>query len=235
MSLQQHSTCRVIGYRGAPVLAPPGNTVASLKKGIEVGAQMLAVDVRRTRDDVLVLEHDAFRVVANKDTPIEALTFAQWQAYTQETEAPMTSLEQGFRVAKEFHVGLMLEMKEAGTEALLARAVRSSGLPLQTFLITGAGEASRKILRALDPRIPLSHSLDLENAPAAMASLLAEIDTEAVTWHPKLLTPGVVKVFQKRRIACYAWEADLLEEMRRLRDIGVNGIVTNFPEFSSIL
>jgi len=38
-----------VGYRGAPALVPPGGTVASLRKAVEVGANMLMVDVRRTR------------------------------------------------------------------------------------------------------------------------------------------------------------------------------------------
>ena len=69
----------IVGHRGAPLLAPPGNTVASLQKAVEVGAQMLEVDVRRTRDDVLVLDHDAVRHVAGQETPISAQSYAQWE------------------------------------------------------------------------------------------------------------------------------------------------------------
>ena len=65
----------VVGHRGAPLLVPPGNTVASLLKAVEVGAQMLEVDVRRTRDDVLVLDHDAVRHVAGQETPISAQSY----------------------------------------------------------------------------------------------------------------------------------------------------------------
>ena len=54
----------------------------------------------------------------------------------------------------------MLDFKEPGSEALLARAIRRSGFPLNSLLVAGASEASRRLLRGLDPRIPLSLTLD---------------------------------------------------------------------------
>lgn len=220
----------IVGHRGAPALVPPGNTVASLKKAVEVGAQMLEVDVRRTHDDVLVLDHEAVRMVAGQETPIESLPYARWREYTEELEAPLATLTEAFDIALQAGVGLMLDFKEPGTESLLARAVRASRFPLSRLLIAGAPEPSRRLLRGLDPRLPLSYSLDYETAPTIDAKLLAEIDTDAVTWHHRLLTPGIVKVLQTRKIRVYAWTVDLLEDMRRMRELGVDGIITNFPD-----
>ncbi len=143
-----------VGHRGAPLLVPPGNTLASLRKAVEVGAQMLEVDVRRTRDDVLVLDHEAVRWVAGQETPISAQSYPQWQAYLAETDAPMATLDDAFQLASQSGVGLMLDFKEPGSENLVARAVRRSGFPLDCLLVAGAGEASRRILRGLDPSIP---------------------------------------------------------------------------------
>ena len=124
----------------------------------------------------------------------------------------------------------MLDFKEPGSEALLARAIRRSGFPLDSLLVAGASEASRRLLRGLDPRIPLSLTLDFEAAPPVDAKLLAEVDTDAVTWHHRLLTPAIVKVLHLRGILVYAWTVDLVDDMRRLRDMGVDGIITNSPD-----
>ncbi|MBV9848688.1 MAG: glycerophosphodiester phosphodiesterase [Armatimonadetes bacterium] len=220
----------IVGHRGAPQLMPPGNTVASLHKAVEVGAQMLEVDVRRTRDDVLVLDHEAVRWVAGQETPLSAQSYAQWRDYTAETDAPLATLDDAFLIASEAGVGLMLDFKEPGTENLVARAIRRSGFPLDRLLVAGAGEASRRTLRGLDPRIPLSLSLDVETAPPIDARLLAALDTDAVTWHYRLLTPAVVKVLHLRGILVYVWTVDLTDDMRRMRDMGVDGIITNSPD-----
>jgi glycerophosphoryl diester phosphodiesterase len=224
-----------IGHRGAPVLVPPGNTLASLRKALDVGAQMLEVDVRRTRDDVLVINHDAVRMVAGQETALEALTYAEWQAYTEDTEAPLTALEPVFDLVARSRAGLMLDFKEPGTEALVARAVRASGLPMERILIAGASESSRRILRALDPRIPLSLSLGSESTATFDANFLAEIDTDAVTWHHRLFTAGIVKALLARDLRVYAWTVNLTEDMRRLRAMGVTGIITDSPDLLRLL
>lgn len=223
-------TFPIVGHRGAARLIPPGNTVRSLQRAVEVGAQMLEVDVRRTRDDVLVLEHDAVRLIGGQDTPIRERSWAEWRARTEDTDAPMATLEDAFAIASRANVGLMLDFKDPGMESLLARAIRQSGFPLDRLLVPGANELSRATLRSLDPRIPLSLTLD-EDAPPITAKLLAELDTDAVTWHHKLLTPAIVKVLRLRRIVAYAWTVDQPDDMRRLRaDIGVDGIITNSPD-----
>jgi glycerophosphoryl diester phosphodiesterase len=220
----------IVGQRGAPVLAPPGNTAASLRKAVEVGAQMLEVDVRRTRDDVLVLDHEAVRWVAGQETPISALTYDQWRDYTDDTATPMATLSEAFGIAGQQKVGLMLDLKEPGTEGLLARAVRASAFPLERLLVAGAPESSRRLLRGLDPRIPLSLTLDAEGAPPIDAKLLASVDTDAVTWHHRLLSHAVVKVLKLRGIRVYAGEANRIEDMARARDMGVDGVLTDFPD-----
>ena len=220
----------IVGHRGAPQLVPPGNTVASLRKAVEVGAQMLEVDVRRTRDDVLVLDHEAVRLVAGQEVPISAQSYGQWRDYTAETDAPMATLGDAFQIASQAGVGLMLDFKEAGSENLVARAVRGSGFPLDRLLVAGANESSRRILRGLDPRIPLSLSLDFDAGLRVDAKMLADVDTDAVTWNYRLLTPGIVKVLHLRGILVYAWTVDLVDDFHRLRDAGVDGIITNSPD-----
>ena len=221
----------IVGHRGAPSLVPPGNTLGSLRRAIEVGAQMVEVDVRRTRDDVLVIDHEAVRYYEGQETAICERSLAQWRSKADETTGALDTLEDVFALVRTAGVGLMLDFKEPGTEALLARAVRRSGLPLSHLLVAGADDASRKILRGLDPRIPLSLTLDVEQAARISAKLLAELDTEAVTWNYRLLKPPLVEILHRRGILVYAWTVDLSEDMRRMRDAcKVDGIITNCPD-----
>ncbi len=221
----------IVGHRGAPQLAPPGNTLSSLRRAIEVGAQMLEVDVRETKDRVLVLDHEAVRLVGGREVPIRERTYAQWREEAADTNAPLSTLEEAFQLTSQTGVGLMIDFKEPGTEALLARAIRRSKFPLADLLVAGANDTSRGILRSLDPNIPLSLTLESPDALRLNADLLATLNTDAVTWHHKLITPAVVKALHKRDILVYGWTVNLAEEMRRLRDdCGVDGIITDAPD-----
>ena len=47
-----------IGHRGARAYAPE-NTITSFKKAIEIGVDAIELDVRKTKDNKLVVIHDA--------------------------------------------------------------------------------------------------------------------------------------------------------------------------------
>ena len=47
-----------IGHRGAKAYAPE-NTLTSFKKAIEIGVDAVELDVRKTKDNKLVVIHDA--------------------------------------------------------------------------------------------------------------------------------------------------------------------------------
>ncbi len=221
----------IIAHRGAPFLVPPGNTLASLIRAVEVGAQMLEVDVRRTRDDVLVLDHENVHLIDGVEVPLRDRSFTHWQRHGGEWGEALTTLEEAIALASESGVGLMLDFTEPGTEAMLARAIRRSGFPLDSLLVAGANETSRRILRGLDPRIPLSLTLDMDQSAVITSKLLLELDTEAVTWHHHLLTPQIVEILHRRDKLVYAWTVDLSEDMRRMRHIClVDGIITNSPD-----
>ena len=221
----------IVGHRGAPFLVPPGNTLASLRQAIEAGAGMLEVDVRRTRDDVLILDHENVHLLDGQEVPLRDRSFTQWCRHGGEWGEELTTLNDAFALATEASVGLMLDFKEPGTESLIARAIRHSGFPLDSLLVAGAGSTSRRILRSLDPRIPLSLTLDIEQKHLITPSLLLDLDTEAVTWHHHLLTPELVDILHRRDKLVYAWTVDLSEDIRRMRHVcKVDGIISNSPD-----
>jgi glycerophosphoryl diester phosphodiesterase len=49
---------RVVAHRGGALLGPPENTLPAIEKAIEVGADLIEVDIRQTSDGHLVLMHD---------------------------------------------------------------------------------------------------------------------------------------------------------------------------------
>ena len=72
------SSCLVIAHRGASGRAAPSapaeNTLEAFEAAIALGADMIELDVRRTRDGHLVVFHDArVKTVPTGSLPYEAL------------------------------------------------------------------------------------------------------------------------------------------------------------------
>lgn len=192
---------------------------------------MLEVDVRCTRDDILILEHENVHLLDGEEVPLRDRPLSQWRRNGGEWGSTLLTLDEVLEMAKSAGIGLMLDFKEPGTEVLVARAIRRSKFPRDSLLVAGAGESSRRILRGLDPRIPLSLTLGMEDKARVTPRLLLDLDTEAVTWHYHLLAPEIVEVLHRRDKLVYAWTVDLSEDMRRMFEVcRVDGVVTNSPD-----
>jgi glycerophosphoryl diester phosphodiesterase len=50
---------RVVAHRGGAELGPPENTLPAIERAIEVGADLIEIDIRETADGHLLLMHDA--------------------------------------------------------------------------------------------------------------------------------------------------------------------------------
>ncbi|HEX5323445.1 MAG TPA: glycerophosphodiester phosphodiesterase [Capsulimonadaceae bacterium] len=220
-----------IGYRGAAGLCPPGNTVASLWRALEVGANMLQVDVRVTQDNALILSHEVIRMVDEHEVPYADRTLAEWRKLSEGTDAPIATLQEALTLTRQANCGLMMMIRDAGIENALARALRQCQIPPAHLLVGIPSESSRVIMNALDPNIPLAHVLDADQAKEAGPAVVGKLQTDAVVWAPQLITRDRVRALKTQGIVVYTGPVYLAEEMRRLRnDCGVDGILTGFPD-----
>ncbi len=81
----------IIGHRGAAGLAPE-NTMESFDAAYNAGADMIEFDVRLTRDNRLVVIHDAKlkRTHGHKDA-VARLTYKQLCALTEDKPVPLVA------------------------------------------------------------------------------------------------------------------------------------------------
>ena len=222
----------IIGHRGAPMLVPPGNTLASLQRAIEVGAQMVEVDVRSTQDDVLVVDHEAVRYFNGFETPLRERTYDEWKHLPTDAQVPLTTLEEVFALVRQASDGLDAGFQGAG-DGSPARPRRPSIRPAAGAICSCPAQATPAARSsALWTRVfPSASPWILTMFPTITSKILSAVDTDAVTWHHKLITPAVVKVLQMQGVVVYAGVANLPEEMRRLRDVcKVDGILTDAPD-----
>ncbi|HEY9624046.1 MAG TPA: glycerophosphodiester phosphodiesterase [Crinalium sp.] len=96
----------IIGHRGTPIYAKE-NTLLAFEKAIAFGADMIEFDVRRTRDRVPVVFHDAY--LGRK--PLRKLTYAE----LHELEPDIPTLKEAIAFCKG-RIRLDVELKGAGYE-----------------------------------------------------------------------------------------------------------------------
>jgi glycerophosphoryl diester phosphodiesterase len=217
-----------VGHRGAGAYAPD-NTLASFRRALEIGVDMIETDVRVSRDGHLVLAHDAEMGPPGHRLAVAATDWAELRRLDLGGGERPLILEDAFEVARG-RCGLMIDLKGEGFEEPLVRAIQSSGLAMSDVIVPGGSALSRGRIRALDAAIPLSLSLGHEWDDRITPEFIAAIDTDAVTWNHHLIAAERVAALQAQGLTVYTWTVDTPERVRFVHEAGVDGIISNRPD-----
>jgi glycerophosphoryl diester phosphodiesterase len=212
----------VIGHRGARSVEPE-NTVRALQKGMRC-ADMVEVDLRLTRDGVLVIMHDAtLDRTTNGHGPVKTHTLAE----IQHLDAGKGEKIPTFRDVLDLvggRCGLFAEIKEPGTEDLACRLILEAGVPGVT-LVSFDPAAIKRAKKYSGIRTGLIVSGKTTD-PVFFAQ-----DSGANMFLPEfsLLTPALVREVHGTGMTLVAWTVNEDTEIHRAMKLGIDGIATDNP------
>ena len=140
-----------VGHRGARAYAPE-NTLTSFKKALEIGVDAVELDVRKTKDNQLVVIHDAdVKRTTNGEGLVSELRLAQVKGFSAEGGEKIPTLEEALDFLDK-KVKVLIELKEAGVEEQVLSIVCKQGLEKNVVIISFLEEALKKV-RALNKEI----------------------------------------------------------------------------------
>jgi len=215
-----------IGHRGACGHAPE-NTLVSIQKAINLKCDLVEVDVRRTKDGHLVLLHDE-RVdrTTNGKGAVAEMTLKILQTLDAGSGQRIPTLQEALRVANG-RVGLILELKARGIGEETCSVVRQSGFigPViyASFVHADLFQVRRAVQQAATmalfkklPRNPVQSALD---AKATHVGLRHDTAT-------KLL----VEACHNADLRVFVYTVNEPSDIQRVRTLGVDGMVSDFPD-----
>lgn len=237
-----------VAHRGASTYAPE-NTLASIRKGIELGADLIELDVQRTKDGKLVIIHDT-SLARTTDVAqvypdrapwnVRDFTFAEvrgldagsWKAPEHAGER-IPTLAEAINVIRKSHSGMLVELKSPelypGIEAEVAAKMREfrgyvrSAVAAGRLAVQSFDVGSMRTYKDLEPTVPVG----LLGTPTAAE--LAELATWADQINPYHLSIDAAYVVEVQRLGmdCLVWTVDGAPAMNRAIELGVDGIITN--------
>ncbi len=221
----------VIAHRGASGERPE-NTLPAYELAGAQRADMIEVDLHRTRDGAIVVTHDEELAGLGGVGEIAHATLAEVRALDAGEGARVPTLDElldGFGA----RIPLNLELKRGtgiyyeGLEAATLDAVRSREL-LPRMLFSSFYDPVLARLRALSPDARLALLLS-RKFPVRMVERARALGAEAVNPEDSLVTRELVREAHAAGLAVYVFTVDDPAEMRRLLDLGVDGLFTNVP------
>lgn len=230
-----------IAHRGASAIAPP-NTLAAFEKAAELGADGIEFDVRLSADGAPVVIHDVTvdgttdgsgRVAEMTLSQLEQLDAGSYfdPAFAGER---IPTLEEVLETMGS-RLLLNIELKSAslrddGLERASVAQVKRHGLDGRV-LFSSFNPFSLRRAKQIAPHIPVG-LLYAPNLPLPLrrAWLSPLVPHEARHPDHTMVDARYVAWARRRGYRVNVWTVDDLDEMRRLINLGVDGIITNVPD-----
>jgi glycerophosphoryl diester phosphodiesterase len=217
----------VVAHRTGPRDARE-NSLTGISIASGLGADVVEVDARRSRDGVAMLLHDPL-LLRVQHLPLHV----RWLRSEQLARVGIPTLAEALETAREAGVRLAVDTKDAGAADAVLSAVRDAGAAEQVLLWSQHMPVVRTYVRALpdaevallrDTFEPVTHDRLLADAAA--------IGARAVSAHQDVVTPAFIGAAAERGLAVYCWYQQLEVQQARLAEVaeaGLTGVVTDWP------
>jgi glycerophosphoryl diester phosphodiesterase len=225
----------VIAHRGASGTSPE-NTLVAFRRAVELGADMIELDVQLTHDGAVVVIHDYTLERTTSGTgAVQAHTLADIRRY--DAGGWFNPAFRGERVPTlgetlaAVALPLNVELKPVGPGELEARAlaaVEEAGALERTVFSSFAMDALER-LRARSATAQLAILWETDRIEDA-AGWARRVGARALHLRKDAATPRTLEVAAARHLPVRVWTVNDQAEMRRLVAAGVEGIFTDFPE-----
>ena len=222
---------KVIAHRGAHDCYPE-NTLPAIKRAIELGCDYVEVDVRETRDGMLVLMHDStVDRMTDSVGRVDDYTFAEIRKLKVKSPAN----ESSFRVPTfsealkvcQGRIGVLIDNK-AGTPTKVIDAVRLAGMVDEVVVYDRID--TLRVFQRVRPRLKIQPPHP--DSSEAMKVLLSTLRPETVDGHVTEWNEVDVTLCREAKVEIWVdvlGESDNEKGYRRAIELGVDVIQTDYP------
>jgi len=221
----------IIGHRGAMGYETE-NTLASIEKALELGVDMIEVDVFQIRSGEVAVFHDE-RVdrLTNGAGLIEEYYYLDMKRLTLDGGHKIPILQDVLKLV-DHKVPMNIELKGKGTAGNIRKIAsfyaEKRGWKPEQFLISSFDWDELREYRRLDPTGRIA--VLTEGDPLEALEVAAELKAEAINPHYTQLNAENVAQIHEAGYKVYTWTVNDPAEFQRLVSIGVDGVFSDFPD-----
>lgn len=217
----------VIGHRGAAGHAPE-NTLVSVEKAIALGVDMVEIDIQPTRDGHLVVFHDKLLDRVTDSTGyLWDLDHDDLRARVRAGGEPIPLLAEVCELLRGTGVRLMAEILVPGTVEAALKTI-SESLPEDQCALASFHHDIVREAAAAYPRVDTIALI--EAAPIDPVGMLREAGARCVGLGFESIRADQVTQLHEASLPVYAWTVNDPREIARATRLGVDGIITDYPD-----
>lgn len=247
----------VIAHQGGDGLRP-SNTMAAFQFAADLGVDVLEMDIHSTSDGVLVVIHDDTLDRTTDGTGrIRDYTFAELQAFdagyhwptlAEESEREdrpyrgqgitIPALREIFEAFPEYRMNIEIKQREPSIAAPLCELLREYSLAERVLVASFHPQSINEFREAcpevttsgVEPEITLYYALNTVLLGAAYQPTAHAFQVPRRFGDLPVLTPQFVRGAAQHNVDIHAWTINDAATMREMIDLGVDGIITDYPD-----
>ncbi|MFC4766139.1 glycerophosphodiester phosphodiesterase [Effusibacillus consociatus] len=227
----------IYGHRGASAYAPE-NTISAFRLAQEMGCHGLEFDVQLTKDGIPVVIHDEKmdrttdkrgQVSTYTWNGIQSADAGSWKGKRWKGEK-IPSLEEVLAEFNGMYLNIELKNSEVPYPGLEEKVVSliDSYCDSKKVIVSSFNHESVRRIKKLAPHIRTGTLYDRE--PANLFEYLQSLGGDAVHPSYRLVTKEKVEQFHKLGFQINTWTVNRAFSMKRILQMGVDGIITNYPD-----
>lgn len=223
----------IIGHRGAKGYAPE-NTISSFKRAIELGVDMIELDVYvlLTGEVVLMHDHKVDRTTNGKGYVYEQ-SYDEVRALDAGGGEQVPTLQEVLDFVNR-RVVINVELKGPGTAkavaAIIADYIETKGWQPSNFIVSSFNHHELKEFQSHLPSITIAALMDA--LPLDYAAFAERLGAKIVSPGHQFVTKEYVDDAHARGMRVNVWTVDDPDEIHRMMRMGIDGIFTNVPDIA---
>jgi len=226
---------KIFAHRGASGYAPE-NTLTAIKKAIEMKADGIEIDIQLTKDGKIVVMHDwkVDRTVYDLDFDyIRSLDAGQW--FTKDFIGEVVpTLEEVLDILPN-DMMLNIEIKDtarkhSNIEEKMLEVLKKYPEKFDNIIVSSFHHDKIRKLQELEPKLKLALLTDSEFIE--IEKYLSTNGLNSYSYHPEinLISKEDVEILHKKGIKVFVWTVNKEEDLAYLIKLGVDGVITNYPD-----
>jgi len=219
----------VIGHRGSSGNEPE-NTLKSFTRAVSDGADMVELDVRRTKDGRLAVIHDSEvgRTTNGKGRVSEKTMEELWELDAGKGEK-VPSLEEAIEAIDQ-RVPVNIEMKSLGAAELVRDTIGfyvAEGWNRRDFMVSSFEHNELHRFKGMCPEVKIG--VLTGEVPLGYAEYAEKLGAYSVNIALEAASPAFLGDAHDRGIKVFVWTVNKPEDILALEKMGVDGVITDFP------
>lgn len=214
----------VLAHRGASGYYPD-NSLAAFEHAAALGADVVELDVRETRDGKLVVFHDASIEIGGKKKDIEDLRLSE----IRKANPDVCTLEEALACIAATDMEVMIEFKVSGIEKEVVKCAQAAGISDRAYYAS----FKLNVINKVKSLLPGGRTIYLIQKEDVLEDTLGEIDAHSfdiASLKSTLLNEKTIRDLHLAGKQVVGWTLNLLSEIREAIAMGVDGVTTDYPD-----